>query len=186
MVPQLGLCVTLFEVLEVEGGAVHVGEGCALYTVKFSMARLAQPRAPAAAHSRRSLLRWQVFFCPFVGEVLTGKLKSYDANGLRVRARSLCTSTEELLRLSCQVSLGFFDDVVVPASCLQEPSELCVLPRPAPRPRGCDAAARLTRHHSVVDVDAGEKAWKWRYEGNDIFMERDEEVRSHGWPRAHR
>ena len=46
VVPQLGLCVTLYEVLDVEGGAVHVGEGCALYTVKFSMAR--SPRPPFA------------------------------------------------------------------------------------------------------------------------------------------
>ncbi len=37
--PQLGLCVTLYEILEIEGGAVYAGEGAALYTVKFSMAR---------------------------------------------------------------------------------------------------------------------------------------------------
>lgn len=39
VVPDLGLCVTLYEILEVEGGAVYAGEGAALFTVKFSMAR---------------------------------------------------------------------------------------------------------------------------------------------------
>jgi DNA-directed RNA polymerase subunit E'/Rpb7 len=41
-VPALGLCVTLYEILEVEGGAVYAGEGAALFTVKFSMARAAR------------------------------------------------------------------------------------------------------------------------------------------------
>ena len=59
-----------------------------------------------------------VVFCPFEGEVLVGKLKSCDEHGLKI-------------------SLGFFDDVHVPESSLQEPSVLCVpLPGPRRRPHG--------------------------------------------------
>jgi hypothetical protein len=98
VVPQLGLCVTLYEILDVQGGAVYAGEGAALYTVRFSMAR-AQPRArawPPRVSAPLSLARCtarsrapppQVFFCPFVGEVLTGRIKSADQTGLRVRAQ---------------------------------------------------------------------------------------------------
>jgi hypothetical protein len=65
VIPQLGLAVTLYEILKVEGGAVHPGEGAALFTVLFSL----------------------VIFRPFVGEVLKGKITSSSKAGLQARAR---------------------------------------------------------------------------------------------------
>jgi hypothetical protein len=46
--------VTLYEILEVEGGAVYAGEGSALFTVKFSMVRASRcrTRTPLAAGPR--------------------------------------------------------------------------------------------------------------------------------------
>ena len=49
-----------------------------------------------------------VLFRPFVGEIVVGKLVRCDVKGL-------------------YVSLGFFDDIFVPASCLPENSRLYVL-----------------------------------------------------------
>jgi DNA-directed RNA polymerase subunit E'/Rpb7 len=113
VVPELGLCVTLYEILEVEGGAVYAGEGAALFTVKFSMVRAsnATPRTALAGPRVRTLARMQrrtcftaertahsrapaqVFFRPFTGEVVTGRIKSADHQGLRVRALARRTSS---------------------------------------------------------------------------------------------
>lgn len=82
----MGLCVTLYEITKVEGGAVYHAEGSALFSVHFSLVR-EQSQTPAAALACAALLtpRAQVVFRPFVGEVLTGRIKSADAYGLRVR-----------------------------------------------------------------------------------------------------
>lgn len=58
-----------------------------------------------------------VLFRPFVGEIVVGTLVRCDDKGL-------------------YVSLGFFGDVFVPASCLPEGSRLCVRGEPPPRVGG--------------------------------------------------
>jgi DNA-directed RNA polymerase subunit E'/Rpb7 len=82
VIPQLGLVVTLYDVLSIEGGFIHPNDGAAYFKVEFRV----------------------VVFRPFVGEVITGKLRACGKEGL-------------------YISLGeFFDDVFVPEHALQEPS----------------------------------------------------------------
>ena len=97
VIRDLGLVITLYDVVSVEGGTVYPGEGSAHFKVVFRV----------------------VVFRPFVGEVLEATLKRSDEEGLRV-------------------SLGFFDDVFVPAHLLQDPS----------------------------NFDDKEKLWVWEYQGD--------------------
>lgn len=60
--PSLGLCISLYEILSVEGGTVYQLDGAATFSVTFSM----------------------VVFRPFVGEILTGKLVKCDPRGFKV------------------------------------------------------------------------------------------------------
>ena len=56
VVPDLGLVVTLFDILDIQGGFVFPSDGAAHFDTKFRV----------------------VIFKPFVGEVIVGKLKSCD------------------------------------------------------------------------------------------------------------
>ena len=70
-----------------------------------------------------------------------------------------------------QISLGFFEDVFIPSTALQEPSVLCV---------GCIRASSMIRfltHCAAPCSDEAEHTWRWMYEGNVLFMDVDEEVR---------
>lgn len=62
VVKDLGLVVTLYEIISIEGGTVYPGEGSAHFHVVFRV----------------------VVFRPFVGEVLEGKLKKSDKTGIYV------------------------------------------------------------------------------------------------------
>lgn len=81
VVKDLGLCVTIYDVQAIEGGYVLPSEGAPSFTVTFRL----------------------VMFRPFVGEVLTAKLKSCDKTGL-------------------WLSMDFFSDIFVPDYYLQQPS----------------------------------------------------------------
>ncbi|KAF8392284.1 hypothetical protein HHK36_022626 [Tetracentron sinense] len=87
VISSLGLCVSIYDIRSIDGGFIFAGDGASTYTVVFRL----------------------IMFRPFVGEILVGKLKSSDANGLRL-------------------SLGFFDDIYVPVHLLPNPSHL--LPDP--------------------------------------------------------
>lgn len=67
---------------------------------------------------------------PVVGEVLVGKIRACSEEGV-------------------SVSLLFFDDIIIPAHCLQ-------------------ASSRF---------DANERLWVWCYDGNDLYMDLEETVR---------
>ncbi|KAI1278076.1 DNA-directed RNA polymerase III subunit RPC8 [Halotydeus destructor] len=75
-----------------------------------------------------------VVFRPFVGEVLVGKLRSCSRDGVFV-------------------SLGFFDDILIPRECLQEPSRF----------------------------DEKEQLWVWEYDSDEgkheMFMDVGERIR---------
>mmetsp|Transcript_6818 Transcript_6818/g.10688 ORF Transcript_6818/g.10688 Transcript_6818/m.10688 type:complete len:245 (-) Transcript_6818:682-1416(-) len=71
-----------------------------------------------------------VVFKPFQEEVIVGRIAECDTKGV-------------------VVTLGFFDDIFIPASLLQPPS----------------------------DFDSGENLWVWKFEGNDLYMDLDEEIR---------
>lgn len=75
---DLGLCISVFDVLEAGDPYVHQGETAAVVKVKFRL----------------------IIFRPFVGEILEGKVRSSSEEGIHI-------------------TLGFFDDILVPASCMQ-------------------------------------------------------------------
>lgn len=61
VLPDVGLCIVLFDFLEVSEGKVKWGDGGLWHRVKARV----------------------VVFRPFVGEVLVGKVKSSDEGGIR-------------------------------------------------------------------------------------------------------
>jgi DNA-directed RNA polymerase III subunit RPC8 len=71
-----------------------------------------------------------VVFKPFVGEVLIGKIRSCTEEGL-------------------SISLTFFDDIFIPAHCLQPGTAF----------------------------NSSERLWVWNYDGNELFMDLDEPIR---------
>jgi hypothetical protein len=106
-------------------GAVHrhLQRGAPACLGETAAALASLPRAPETDTPP------QVVFRPFVGEVLRGKIVSADRRGLQV-----CEPWCPPRRTGCpvsdaspnQVSLGFFNDVFIPGTALQEPSSLCV------------------------------------------------------------
>lgn len=56
MVTDLGLVVTIYDILDIQGGSVYASEGAAHYTVKFRL----------------------VVFRPFEGEIFEGRLTKCD------------------------------------------------------------------------------------------------------------
>ncbi|KAL6339841.1 hypothetical protein AAG906_034929 [Vitis piasezkii] len=80
VIANLGLCISVYDIRSIDGGFVFPGDGASTYTVEFRL----------------------VMFRPFVGEIITAKLKESDANGL-------------------QLSLGFFDDIYIPVHLMPNP-----------------------------------------------------------------
>lgn len=182
MIPDLGVGVTLYEILDIQGGTIYPLEGAAMFKVTFSLVRFGSVTnswrvLPAPALTQTHCAS-QVVFRPFVGEVMTGRIVSADRRGLQVCAfavpssmRKDCRLTLEMHRVGDQISLGFFDDVFIPSTALQEPSVLCV---------GCIRASseiRFLTHCAAPCSDEAEHTWRWMYEGNVLFMDVDEEVR---------
>ncbi|KAF7731923.1 DNA-directed RNA polymerase III subunit RPC8 [Apophysomyces ossiformis] len=82
VVQEVGLCICVHDILEASEGIILYGDGCSYKKVKFRL----------------------VVFRPFVGEILTGKIKSCSPKGVRV-------------------TMGFFDDIHIPGVALQAGSE---------------------------------------------------------------
>ncbi|KAK9272080.1 hypothetical protein L1049_002449 [Liquidambar formosana] len=82
VIANLGLCISVYDIRSIDGGFIFPGDGASTYTVKFRL----------------------IMFRPFVGEIITAKLKESDTNGLRL-------------------TLGFFDDIYVPAHLMPNPSQ---------------------------------------------------------------
>ncbi|KAL0073286.1 DNA-directed RNA polymerase III subunit RPC8-like protein [Phycomyces blakesleeanus] len=108
VVQEVGLCICVRDIIEVSEAHILYGDGCTYTKVKFRL----------------------VVFKPFVGEVLTGKIKSCSPSGVRV-------------------TMGFFDDILIPAPTLQVGSEF----------------------------DAAEQVWVWNYDGEKLFMDVEEPIR---------
>ncbi|XP_059301944.1 uncharacterized protein LOC132053863 [Lycium ferocissimum] len=81
VIASLGLVISIYDIRSIDGGFIYPSEGASTYTVKFRL----------------------VVFRPFVGEVITARLKESNAEGLRL-------------------SLGFFSDIYVPAPLMPVPS----------------------------------------------------------------
>ncbi|RAL38480.1 hypothetical protein DM860_002458 [Cuscuta australis] len=93
VIPELGLCISVYDIRSIHGGFILPRDGASTYTVKFRL----------------------IMFRPFVGEVIAARLKESTKIGLRL-------------------SLGFFDDIYVPAALLPSPSEF--KPDPKSQNRG--------------------------------------------------
>ncbi|KAF9029000.1 polymerase III polypeptide H [Hymenopellis radicata] len=78
---DVGLCMCVFDITQAGEGKVRYGDGFLYYKVIFRM----------------------VTFRPFTSEVILAKVKSSDAESIRL-------------------SIGFFDDIYVPAIYLPQPS----------------------------------------------------------------
>lgn len=113
IIPEVGLCICLFDILEASEGRVKWGDGGLWHTVK---ARL-------------------VVFRPFVGEALVGKVMSSDETGIRgesirdhdiniPRMMMYRNSLHPMIRPTATVSMGFFDDIHIPTHLMPEPSAL--------------------------------------------------------------
>jgi hypothetical protein len=159
VIPELGLAVTLYEVLRIDGGAVHPGEGSALFTVLFSL----------------------VIFRPFLGEVLTGRIKSSSKSGVQVSDRKLRDA-------GAHRKLSDFAGFLRRRPCSAEADAGALL---FVRARAL-AALHSAFHCELLTVLAcsceGEQPdeqahWKWVWEENDMHMDNDEEARlAHGAP----
>ncbi|GAA6059858.1 hypothetical protein JCM10212_007063 [Sporobolomyces blumeae] len=79
VIPGVGLCISLLDILECTEGAVLYGDGNFYYQTEFRL----------------------VMFRPYIGEAIVGKVKSQSPEGI-------------------VVSLGFFDDILVPPSLLPD------------------------------------------------------------------
>ncbi|KAK4052259.1 TOR complex subunit lst8 [Microbotryomycetes sp. JL221] len=79
VIPGVGLCISLLDILDSTEGAVLYGDGCLYYKCEFRL----------------------IMFRPYVGEAIIGKARSQSEEGIKV-------------------SVGFFDDILVPASLLPE------------------------------------------------------------------
>ncbi|KAJ2000954.1 DNA-directed RNA polymerase III complex subunit Rpc25 [Coemansia thaxteri] len=105
---DIGLCMMAHDLLEIDEGYVQHSEGCIWVKVKFRL----------------------VVFRPFKDEILVGRVRSANSEGV-------------------QVTMGFFDDITIPANQMPQGSEF----------------------------DSTEGIWVWRFEGNELFMDLDEQVR---------
>ncbi|CAO2816063.1 unnamed protein product [Amaranthus hypochondriacus] len=81
VIAKLGLCVSIYDIISIDGGFVLPIEGAPTYTVVFRV----------------------VMFRPYVGEIISAKLKNSSFKGL-------------------QLSLGFFDDIYIPFYSLPQPN----------------------------------------------------------------
>ncbi|KAJ0843096.1 putative DNA-directed RNA polymerase [Helianthus annuus] len=82
IIAKLGLCISVYDIESIDGGFIFPNEGAPTYTVKFRL----------------------IIFRPFVGEIISARLKESNADGLRL-------------------SLGFFEDIYIPELLMPEPSE---------------------------------------------------------------
>ncbi|KAJ2559790.1 DNA-directed RNA polymerase III complex subunit Rpc25 [Coemansia sp. RSA 1933] len=105
---DIGLCMAVHDLQEIDEGFVQHSEGWIWVKVKFRV----------------------IVFRPFMEEILVGRIRSASPRGI-------------------QITMGFFDDIEVPADQMPAGSEF----------------------------NAAEGVWVWTYEDNDLFLDLDEPVR---------
>jgi len=112
VVPNVGLCIALWDITKLEDSFIFPGDGSSHTVVYFRF----------------------VVFRPFMDEILNGKIKSCSPEGVHV-------------------SMGLFDDILIPSDSLQHPARF----------------------------DETEQLWVWQYETDegkhDLFMDVGEEIR---------
>lgn len=112
VVPDVGLCIALFDIQSMEDSYIFPGDGAAHTKVEFRY----------------------VVFRPFIDEIIVGKIRNCTKDGVHV-------------------TLGFFDDIVVPPANLQHPSRF----------------------------DETEQVWIWEFDNDgdkhDLFMDPGEKIK---------
>ncbi|KAJ9591771.1 hypothetical protein L9F63_001707 [Diploptera punctata] len=113
VVLNVGVCIALHDITELQDSYIFPGDGAAHTKVKFRY----------------------VVFRPFMEEIIVGKIRSCSREGVHV-------------------TLGFFDDIIIPPNALQHPSRF----------------------------DETEQAWVWEYntgdgDKHDLFMDPGETIR---------
>ena len=76
---DIGLCIAMHDIISASEGFIHHGDGCSYVTVHFRM----------------------VIFRPFVGEIITGKIRSSSQEG--VRGKMTCTKQEQRRQLGLKM-----------------------------------------------------------------------------------
>ncbi|CAM8878521.1 unnamed protein product [Rhodiola kirilowii] len=112
VIAKLGLCVSVYDLRKINGGFIDPARGAPTYEVEFRV----------------------IMFRPFVGEVISAKLKHQDETGL-------------------VLTLGFFDDIIVPAAYMQNPSTY------------------------KLDSATGQKLWFWVCEHGEFVIDGFDEIR---------
>uniref|UniRef100_A0A673JD90 DNA-directed RNA polymerase subunit n=1 Tax=Sinocyclocheilus rhinocerous TaxID=307959 RepID=A0A673JD90_9TELE len=101
--------------------------------VEFPPTAERRDRRGAQQETRQQVHFRCVVFHPFLDEILVGKIKGCSAEGVHV-------------------SLGFFDDIIIPPESLQQPAKF----------------------------DEAEQVWMWEYEtdegAHDLYMDQGEEI----------
>jgi len=105
ILPSVGLCITLHSIVSLGDAFVFPGEGSAHYRVTFKLVRTGTSHLQKNKKKPKLTSRGgrQIAFKPFRGEIITGKVRACSEDGI-------------------YVSLGFFEDVFIPATELQVPS----------------------------------------------------------------
>lgn len=109
VIEDLGLCISVYDIISIDGGFVVAGEGAPTYMFVIidgsyhASALWPSMYVRSYFSSEEKVVFRLIMFRPFVGEVISAKLKESDTNGL------------------C-LTLGFFDDIYIPVDALPKPS----------------------------------------------------------------
>ncbi|OQR83913.1 DNA-directed RNA polymerase III subunit RPC8 [Achlya hypogyna] len=98
VIADVGLCITLYDFIEIGDAYVHPSDGTSHTEVVFRM----------------------VVFRPFIGEVLKGKIISCTEE--HIRGNLLPQSLRRSLYRTLVVSMDFVQDIVIPSYAMQTPS----------------------------------------------------------------
>ncbi|OXB57038.1 hypothetical protein ASZ78_000607 [Callipepla squamata] len=176
VVYNVGLCICLYDITKLEDSYIFPGDGASHTKVHFRY----------------------VVFHPFLDEILVGEIKSCSQDGVHGKLHLLTLGTEELqcswgyrgvrhchaVCVSClkAVSIGFFDDIVIPPESLQQPAKLlgCCWRQNAGFAT-CIGGVPFPSLALGVASDEAEQVWVWEYEteegAHDLYMDIGEEIR---------
>lgn len=127
---NVGLCIALFDIIEIKDSIIQPGDGSSFTEVKFRY----------------------IVFRPFIDEIIIGKIKSCNNDGVQGNIRTFIIFIQHILKLIYLfvniVSLGFFDDILIAPKDLQTQSRF----------------------------DEIEQAWIWEYDlgdgtTHDLYMD---------------
>lgn len=131
VVLNVGLCIALYDITNLQESFIIPGDGASHTQVTFRY----------------------IVFKPFIEEILMGKIRSCSQEGVHSNFKNYLFILL-IVKVAFTVSLGFFDDIIIPPTALQHPSRF----------------------------DETEQAWIWEYDTgdgskHDLFMDAGETIR---------